>query len=265
MKILSFNINGIESSFKKNLTELLLKIDADIICLGEIKLSSKYSIDKYFDKFDKYNIYMNECKIKSGYAGTCILSKIKPINIMYGLNYSTNKNDDKEGRCITLEFKNFYLIFTYVPNSGENLQFKEKRLIWDKFFHSYVSNLLNNKEIIITGDLNVARFKNDVFDGLKNKKRPLSAGYTTYERFNFETLLNACNLVDVWDKLHKNKIKEGYSFWSYRIPKSRYHNLGWRLDYFVVSYNLVDKIIFMKNLQNIEISDHSPQLIQIDI
>jgi exodeoxyribonuclease-3 len=251
MKIIAWNVNGIRSLLKTNyLEELLENEDPDILCIGETKLPCNSTIDNELLSKYKYKFFGN-CK-KAGYSGTAIFSNKKPLNVIYGLKHN-NTNIDDEGRMITLEFKNYYLIHVYTPNSGQALARLDWRVdIWDKAFYQYIFNLQKDKPIILCGDLNVAHHEIDI----KNSKSNLrTAGYTIEERTSFNNFINDLNLIDSFRYIHPDKIK--YSYWSYRM-KSREKNIGWRLDYFILSKKLVNKIIESDILTNIYGSDHAP-------
>ena len=247
MKIIAWNVNGLRSLLKTDNLKLLLdEEDPDIFCIGETKLSCTKQIDnELLDRF-KYKFF-GSC-YKAGYSGTAIYSNKKPINVIYGL-----KDIDNEGRVIVLEFKKFFLLHVYTPNSGQVLTRLDWRVnTWDHTFYNYIRELQNKKSIIICGDLNVAHQEMD----LKNPKNNLrTAGYTIEERTSFENIINKLSLVDSFRYLYPNKIK--YSYWSYRM-NSRNKNIGWRIDYFLISNILKNNIIESDILSHIHGSDHAP-------
>ena len=251
MKIIAWNVNGIRSLFKTNyLEELLEKENPDILCIGETKLSCNPTIDNNLLNKYKYKFF-GSCK-KSGYSGTAIFSNKNPINVIYGLNYN-NVDIDDEGRMITLEFKNYYLIHVYTPNSGQVLARLDWRInTWDKAFYNFISHLQNHKSVIVCGDLNVAHQKIDIKNAKSNLK---TAGFTIEERTSFDNFINNLDLIDTFRYKNPDKIK--YSYWSYRM-KSREKNVGWRLDYFVLSKKLKNKVIESDILTDIYGSDHAP-------
>jgi len=263
MKIIAWNVNGIRAILKKKvLIELINKEDPDIFCLGETKISCPFDDlkENILNNLNtKYNDYWSPCRIKGGYSGTAIFTKKKPDNIIYGLNIN-NKEYDDEGRVITCEFKKFYLIHVYTPNSGEALCRLEYRTkIWDNMFIKYIKKLEEKKKVILCGDLNVAHKEID----LKNPKTNLkTAGFTIEERESFNTLLLETGMIDTFRELYPEKIK--YSYWSYRF-NSRSKNTGWRIDYFLVSKKLLKKIIESDILTEIMGSDHAPIILNIDI
>lgn len=256
MKIIAWNINGIRSLLKtKYLDDLIETEDPDVFCMGEIKISYPYvtienEIKKRFPAF-KY-AYWNPCKTRGGYSGSAILCKKLPINIVYGLKYD-NIDIDDEGRIITIEYDTYYILHVYTPNSGEALQRLEWRVnTWDIAFRQYIAQLQQYKPIIVCGDLNVAATEID----LKNPKTNLkSAGYTKEERESFSKLLSECNLIDSYRKLYPNKIE--YSYWSY-MRKCRDKNIGWRIDYFLTSNSIKNKVKDSTILTNVYGSDHAP-------
>jgi len=244
MRIISWNPNGIRALLKKNvLNSFLKKYNPDIVCFNEIK-SSEFTLE-----FDYPFIYWNSSETKKGgYAGTLVLSKIKPDKVEMS-------PFDNEGRLIKLEFKSFTLINVYVPNAGQKLKRLDFRNEWDKNFRKYVKN---NKKLIIAGDLNVAYDKNiDIWNPSYNDK----PGTTKKERTNFKKLLEL-GFVDTFRNLHKNKIK--YSYWSY-LGRGREKNKGWRLDYFLVSKDIFKKIKNSDILDKIKGSDHAPIILDINI
>lgn len=263
MKIIAWNINGIKAMLKKNdLVNLINDENPDIFCLGETKIScpfidTKEELEKKLK--EKYNGYWSPCKTKGGYSGTAIFSKKEPLNIIYGLKVNNNEYDD-EGRVITCEYKKFYLIHVYTPNSGEALKRLDFRVnIWDKMFIKYINKLQETKPVIICGDLNVAHKEIDI----KNSKTNLqSAGFTIAERNSFDIILKDLNIIDTFRYLKPTEIK--YSFWSYKF-KSRERNTGWRLDYFLVSQKILKKIENCDIMVDVMGSDHAPIILQIKI
>lgn len=261
MKIIAWNVNGIRSLLKTQyLDELITDEDPDVFCMGETKISCPYDdieseLVKRLPKF-QYR-YWSPCKTKKGYSGTAILSKILPIDVQYGLKHK-NKDIDEEGRVITIEYKKYYLIHVYTPNSGQVLARLDWRTkIWDRAFEELIIDFKKIKPVIVCGDLNVARNPID----LKNPKTNLkTAGYTIEERESFEKILKNTDLIDTFRYLYPDKIQ--YSYWSY-MRKSREKNIGWRIDYFLIDLKLKDKLKESNILPNILGSDHAPIKIQI--
>ncbi len=257
MKIIAWNVNGLRSLLKTEyLDKLLEKEKPDIFCMGETKLSCPYdNIDKEMGtRYPKYKFrYWSACKTKKGYSGTAIICKKEPKNVTYGLY-----DIDNEGRVITLELDKYYLVHVYTPNSGQSLERLEWRTtVWDKAFRKYIKELQEKKSVIVCGDLNVAHKEID----LKNPKTNLkTAGYTIEERNSFNKLLDNNELLDGYRTLHPDKIE--YSFWSY-MRKSREKNIGWRIDYFLISSNLKNKLKENTILTDIFGSDHAPIKLKI--
>ena len=254
MKLLSFNVNSIRAYLTKELTTQWLDYSPDIVAIEETKLSDP-SIDNFPLKLDNYSTFLTISKIKKGYSGTAVLTKIKPINVFYGLD--ENKYDD-EGRVITLEFDKFYFLCIYVPNSGEELKRLKFRMQFESDLRKFVSNLMKKKEVIITGDLNVAHNEID----LKNPdSNHFSAGFTDEERGEFTKLLSL-GLIDTFRELHPEEKK--YSYWSYRM-NARKTNAGWRIDYFLVTKDLFKFVKKSEILNDVYGSDHCPVLLDIDL
>ncbi len=253
-KIIAWNVNGIRANLKKpNLFKLIENEKPHIICFGETKLSCPIdNVQKTLrEKIKGYKYrYYSQCIVKGGYSGTAIFSKKEPLKVTFGIN---SKNNDLEGRVITLEFKNYFLIHVYTPNSGESLQRLEYRTKeWDVLFRKYLKDLQSKKKIIVCGDLNVANEDIDIHNPKTNKR---TAGFTDEERTSFKKTLNDLKLIDTYRFL--NKSKEEYSYWSYRF-KSREKNKGWRIDYFLVSDKLKKNIIKSNILTEVYGSDHAP-------
>jgi exodeoxyribonuclease-3 len=263
MKIIAWNINGIRSTMKTNdLYDLMKEEKPDIICFGETKISCPFLDvqEELKEKIKGYTYrYWSPCMTKGGYSGTAIFCKKEPINIYYGLTENEKQLDD-EGRVICLEFKKFYLLHCYTPNSGAELdRLHFRTTIWDTAFRKYIHKLQKTKSVIVCGDLNVAHREID----LKNPKTNVkTAGYTKEERESFEKLLSECNLVDSFRQLNPEIIK--YSYWSYRF-NSRKKNVGWRIDYFLVSNKIIKQVKTSDILENIQGSDHAPVILKIKI
>ena len=251
MKIVSFNVNGLRAILDKNFKETFTNLNADIFSLNETKLST----DDFPFKPDGYEMYFTNSKIKKGYSGVAIFTKTTPISIHYGLK---NNIYDDEGRVITLEFKNFYYVACYVPNSGENLKRLDFRMKFEDDLIEYLNELNQIKPIIYAGDLNVAHNEIDLKNPKTNTK---NAGFTIEERTKFTNLLNN-GYIDTFRYLYPNKIE--YSWWSYRF-KAREKNAGWRIDYFVISNSLKDKLIDSIIHPEIKGSDHCPIELIINI
>jgi exodeoxyribonuclease-3 len=261
MKIIAWNVNGLKSLLKTDyLDKMINDENPDVFCMGETKLSCPYDdIEKQIvSRFAQFKFrYWSPCKTKKGYSGTSIFCKKEPLSIQYGLKFKDKEIDD-EGRVIVIEYKKYYILHVYTPNSGQSLNRLEWRTtIWDRAFENYINNLQKSKPIIVCGDLNVAHQEID----LKNPKTNLkTAGYTVEERESFQKILTNCNLTDTFRKLNPEKIE--YSFWSY-MRNSRYKNIGWRIDYFLLSKSLENKTKESLILTKILGSDHAPVKIKI--
>ena len=251
MKIISWNVNGLRACMSKNFNEFFNDIDADIFCLQETKLQEG-QID--FEPAGYY-CYWNYAE-KKGYSGTAIFTKKKPLKVQYGMGIEEH---DKEGRLITLEFDDFYFATVYVPNSQRELKRIEYRMKWEDDFRNYILSLDKSKPVIYCGDLNVAHKEID----LKNPKtNHNNAGFTDDERNKFSAILNS-GFTDTFRYFYPDK--EGiYSWWSYMF-KAREKNAGWRIDYFIASERLNDKLTDAKIHTDILGSDHCPIEVDIDI
>jgi len=255
MKIVSFNVNGIRAILDKDFKETFDKLDADIFSINETKLSD----DKFKDTFpfnkEGYEVYFTNSKIRKGYSGVAVFTKIKPLSVYYGLD---NNAYDEEGRVVTLEFNNFYYVACYVPNSGDGLKRLDFRMEFEKNLVKYLNRLNENKPVIYAGDLNVAHNEIDI----KNPKaNEMNAGYTIEERNAFTNLLSN-GYTDTYRYLYPDTVT--YSWWSYRFH-ARENNAGWRIDYFVISNILRDKLVDSKILTDIYGSDHCPIMLEINL
>ena len=244
MKLVSWNVNGIRAVLTKGFEDFFKSVNADIFCIQETKCQE----GQVELEFDGYESYWNSAE-KKGYSGTAIFTKIKPISVKYGIGIEEH---DKEGRVITLEFKDFYMVNIYTPNSKRELERLDYRQIWEDEIRKYLLNLNKTKPVIMCGDLNVAHKEID----LKNPKTNThNAGFTIEERNKMTELLNA-GFVDTFRYLYPDKI-DCYTWWSY-MRKAREKNVGWRIDYFIVSESLKDKIEDANIYQDIMGSDHCP-------
>ena len=253
MKIVSFNVNGLRAILQKNFISDFNSLDADIFSLNETKLSEVK--EKFNFTPEGYYIYYTNSKIKKGYSGVCVFTKIEPLNVWYGL--IDHKYDD-EGRVITLVYENFYYIACYVPNSGDGLKRLEFRIEFEKDLVKYLNELDKNKPVIYAGDLNVAHKEIDLTNPKSNERNP---GYTIEERNAFTNLLNN-GYTDIYRYLYPNTIK--YTWWSYRF-NARAQNIGWRIDYFVISNRIISKVEDVDILNDIYGSDHCPIVLNINI
>lgn len=250
MKLISWNVNGLRACMTKGFSNFFNEINADIFCIQETKMQEEQAENI---NFEGYYRYMNSA-VKKGYSGTAVFTKEKPINVLYGIGI---EEYDTEGRVLTLEYDNFFLVNSYTPNSKRELERLEYRMLWEDEILKYLKKLENVKPVIYCGDLNVAHQEIDI----KNPKtNHFSAGFTDNEREKMTTLLNN-GFVDTFRFLYKDKI-DAYTWWSY-MRNSREKNIGWRIDYFIISD------VLKSNLKNAYIysdvfgSDHCP--IGIDI
>lgn len=253
MKIVSFNVNGLRAILQKDFIKDFEMFNADIFSLNETKLSEVK--DKFHFEPDGYHIYYTNSKIRKGYSGVCVFTKIEPLSAWYGLD--DHKYDD-EGRVITLEYENFYYVACYVPNSGDGLKRLDFRMEFEKDLVDYLVRLNQVKPIIYAGDLNVAHQEIDLKNPKGNERNP---GFTIEERTAFTNLLSN-NFVDIYRYLNPTTVK--YSWWSYRF-NSRQKDIGWRIDYFVISESLVSKVISTDICNEIMGSDHCPIVLEIDL
>lgn len=244
MKFISWNVNGIRACVTKGFLDYFKEVDADIFCLQETKLQEgqiDLNLEGYYD-------YWNYAQ-KKGYSGTAIFTKKKPISVSYGIDIEEH---DNEGRVITLEFEDFYFITVYTPNSQSELKRLDYRMKWEDDFREYLKNLDNIKPVIVCGDLNVAHKEIDLKNPKTNRK---NAGFTDEEREKLITLLNN-GFIDTYRYFNPNK--EGiYSWWSYRF-NARKNNSGWRIDYFLASEKLKDRLVSADIHTEILGSDHCP-------
>ena len=244
MKFISWNVNGLRACMQKGFLDYFTQTDADIFCLQETKLQAgqvDLSLPGYFQ-------YWNYAERK-GYSGVLIYTKEKPLKIKYGIE---NEIFDKEGRTITLEYQNFYLVNVYVPNVKRNLERLDERMIFENEFRTYLKNLDKQKPVIICGDFNVAHQEIDI----KNAKQNIgNAGFTYEEREKFTELLKS-GFIDTYRYYNQDK-KDAFSWWSYR-KGVREKNIGWRIDYFLVSKRIIEKIEKPIIYSEIYGSDHCP-------
>lgn len=251
MRFISWNVNGLRAIVNKDFKNQFKELDADIFCLQETKLQEG-QIDISFDGYSSYWNYAE----KKGYSGTCIFTKLEPIKVTYGIGVEEH---DHEGRVITLEYPDFYFITVYVPNSQDGLKRLDYRMKWEDNFLKYIKKLDKKKPVIYCGDLNVAHEEID----LKNPKtNHLNAGFTDEEREKMTQILSS-GFTDSFRYLYPDK-EGAYSWWSYRM-KARERNAGWRIDYFILSDRLKDKINDAKIHNDYFGSDHCPIELDIDI
>lgn len=249
MKLISWNVNGLRACLQKGFMDFFKEADADIFCLQETKLQA----GQHDLELPGYCQYWNYAE-KKGYSGTALFTKKEPLNVIYGMGIEEH---DHEGRIITAEFEDFYVVTVYVPNSKRELERLDYRVEWEAAFLAYLKKLEEKKPIIFCGDLNVAHKEID----LKNpKSNHHNAGFTDEERGCFDTLLKS-GFIDTYRYFYPDKT-EMYSWWSYMF-KAREKNAGWRIDYFVVSEILKDRLIGADIHMQVMGSDHCPVELQI--
>ena len=251
MKLISWNVNGLRAVMNKGFKEFFESTDADAICLQETKLQEgqiEFAPEGYYT-------YWNSA-VKKGYSGTVIFTKAKPINVTYGIGIEEH---DQEGRVITAEYEAFYLVDCYTPNSQRELTRLDYRMKWEDDFRKYLEELNQKKPVILCGDLNVAHNEIDLKNPKTNRH---NAGFTDEERSKMTELLGA-GFTDSFRYLYPDKT-DIYSWWSYMFH-AREKNAGWRIDYFIVSDSIKDKIKDSKILTEIMGSDHCPVELEIEI
>jgi len=248
MKIVSWNVNGIRAIAKKSFFSDLELMGPDILCMQEIK-ALEHQVAETLEPLKGYNIYSNSAN-KPGYSGTAVITKIKPLNVSKGINI---EDHDTEGRVLCLEFDTFFLVNVYVPNSGSELLRLGYRQDWDKAFFNYLKNLENNKPVIVCGDLNVAHKPIDLARPKDNYNK--SAGYMQEEIDGMNRFIEG-GLADTFRHLYPD-MKDRYSWWSYRAG-ARSKNIGWRIDYFLVSESFLPSVKEAFILEDITGSDHCP-------
>ena len=251
MRLISWNVNGIRAAIKKGFMDFFNDVDADIFCLQETKLSAG-QLDLELEGYHQYWNYAE----KKGYSGTAVFTKEEPIHVSYGIDMEEH---DKEGRVITCEYEDFFLVTCYTPNSQRGLARLDYRMEWEEDFRKYLNMLDQVKPVVLCGDLNVAHKEIDLKNPASNRK---SAGFSDEERSQFQNLLDA-GYTDTFRHLYPDAA-DRYSWWSY-ITKARERNAGWRIDYFVVSDRLADDIVEADIRDDIFGSDHCPVYLELDI
>ena len=250
MKLISWNVNGLRACCGKGFEDYFNRMEADFFCLQETKMQEG-QLDLQFMGYQSYWNYAE----KKGYSGTAIYTKHQPLSVTYGIGVEEH---DHEGRVITLEMEQFYLITVYVPNSQDGLKRLDYRMTWEDDFLSYLKGLEEKKPVVVCGDLNVAHQEIDLKNPKSNRK---NAGFTDEERAKFSRWLEA-GFTDTFRYFYPDK-KDIYSWWSYRF-KAREKNAGWRIDYFVTSASLNDKLVDAKIHTEVLGSDHCPVELLLD-
>ena len=250
MKLISWNVNGLRACMKKGFEDFFREADADIFCVQETKLQEG-QIDFCPEG---YHCYWNYAERK-GYSGTAVFTKKEPLEVIYGIGIDEH---DHEGRVITLEYENFYFVTVYTPNSQSELARLSYRMQWEDAFRDYLKELDAHKPVIVTGDMNVAHQEIDLKNPKTNRK---NAGFTDEERAKFQELLDA-GFTDTYRALYPDKIE--YSWWSYRF-RAREKNAGWRIDYFLISSSVRDRLADAKIRTEIMGSDHCPVELDMNV
>ena len=251
MKLISWNVNGLRACNDKGFSEAFRLLDADFFCLQETKMQE----GQLNLEFEGYKSYWNYAE-KKGYSGTAIFTRKEPLSVSLGMGIDDH---DHEGRVITLEMDNFYLVTVYTPNSQDGLKRLDYRMTWEDAFRTFLKDLDSRKPVLVCGDLNVAHKEID----LKNPKtNRMNAGFTDQEREKFQTLLDA-GFIDTFRYFYPD-MTSIYSWWSYRF-KAREKNAGWRIDYFLASERLAEKLKDAKIHTEIFGSDHCPVELEIDL
>ncbi|MGL4739672.1 MAG: exodeoxyribonuclease III [Sarcina sp.] len=252
MKLISWNVNGLRACVKKGFLDYFKEQNADIFCIQESKLQEgQINIDEELKDYYQYWNYAE----KKGYSGTAIFTKKEPLNVLYGIGIEEH---DKEGRVITLEFEDFHMVTVYTPNSKQELERLDYRMTWEDAFREYLMALDNVKPVVVCGDLNVAHKEIDLKNFKTNRN---SAGFTQEERDKMTILLDS-GLVDSFRYFYPD-VTSRYSWWSYR-GNARTNNAGWRIDYFLVSDKLKDRIKDADIHHDVLGSDHCPVVLYMD-
>ena len=244
MKFISWNVNGIRACCDKGFRDIFQQLDADFFCLQETKMQAG-QLDLQFEGYTSYWNYAE----KKGYSGTAIFCRQEPLSVVYGIGIAEH---DTEGRVITLEFADFYMVTVYTPNAQDGLKRLDYRMQWEDDFRAYLQALDAKKPVIVCGDMNVAHKEIDLKNPKGNKKNP---GFTDEERGKFDTLLSA-GFVDTFRHFYPD-LEGAYSWWSYRFH-AREKNVGWRIDYFLTSERLREKLTDAKIHADVYGSDHCP-------
>ena len=250
LKLISWNVNGLRACCDKGFREEFARLDADFFCLQETKMQAG-QLDLQFEGYQSFWNYAE----KKGYSGTAIFTRHQPLSVAYGIGVEEH---DHEGRVITLEMEYFYLITVYVPNSQDGLKRLDYRMTWEDAFLAYLQKLEEKKPVVVCGDLNVAHQEIDLKNPKSNRK---NAGFTDEERAKFTQWLNA-GFTDTFRYFYPDQ-KDIYSWWSYRF-KAREKNAGWRIDYFVTSASLNEKLVDAKIHTDVYGSDHCPVELTLD-
>ena len=255
LHLVSWNVNGIRAIIKKDFLKDIKRLNPDIICLQETKAQPEEARN-VFEIIPDFHAYVNSSKSRKGYSGTAILTRQKPLEVTYDMGMEEH---DLEGRVITAEFERFYLVTVYTPNSGEGMNRLHYRSLWDVAFLEHVTALEERKPVIICGDLNVAHQEIDIARAKANYNK--TSGYTQIEIDGIQNLLNA-GFIDSFRHFHPDEVK--YTWWNYKF-KARERNVGWRIDYFLVSEQLKDNLKKAYIYNECFGSDHCPVAIDLSV
>lgn len=250
MRLISWNVNGLRACVGKGFEDIFRELDADFFCLQETKMQAG-QLDLQFDGYHSYWNYAD----KKGYSGTAIYTRHEPLSVAYGIGIDEH---DHEGRVITLEMPQFYLVTVYTPNSQDELRRLDYRMQWERDFQDYLLKLNARKPVVVCGDMNVAHEEIDLKNPKTNRR---NAGFTDEEREAMTRLLDS-GFVDTFRRLHPDEVT--YSWWSYRF-RAREKNTGWRIDYFLVSESLGPRVAEAKIHTQIMGSDHCPVEVDLDL
>lgn len=250
IRLISWNVNGLRACVGKGFEDIFRELDADFFCLQETKMQAG-QLDLQFDGYHSFWNYAD----KKGYSGTAIYTRHEPLSVAYGIGIDEH---DHEGRVITLEMPQFYLVTVYTPNSQDELRRLDYRMQWERDFQDYLLRLNTHKPVVVCGDMNVAHEEIDLKNPKTNRR---NAGFTDEEREAMTRLLDS-GFVDTFRRLHPDEVT--YSWWSYRF-RAREKNTGWRIDYFLVSESLVPQVAEAKIHTQIMGSDHCPVEVDLDL
>lgn len=255
LHLVNWNVNGIRSIIKKDFIKDVKQMNPDILCLQETKASLE-EVKSTLELFPEFKSHVNSCKTRKGYSGTTIMTKHEPMNVTCDMNIEEH---DQEGRVITAEFPTFYLVTVYVPNAGEGLKRLDYREKWDTDFRNYLDQLQKKKPVVLCGDLNVAHQPIDIARAKENYNK--AAGYTQREIDGFTKLLEV-GFVDTFRRFYPEEVK--YTYWNY-LFNARSRNVGWRIDYFLVSESLMPKVKDAQIYNQYLGSDHCPVAIKLEV
>ena len=250
MRLVTWNVNGLRACLGKGFLDFFQRVDADVVCLQETKLQP----DQIALELPGYRLFWNSAE-KKGYWGTAVFTRVEPLSVTCGIGLDAH---DHEGRVLTLEYPGFYLVNCYTPNSQDGLKRLDYRMTWEDAFRAYLLELDAKKPVILCGDLNVAHTEIDIKNAKTNR---MSAGFTDQERAKMTELL-AAGFTDTFRAVHPDEVK--YSWWSYRFH-AREKNAGWRIDYFIVSNRIADKVTAAEIHNEVFGSDHCPVELVIDL